>query len=300
MKTGLVYVHAMTPLHPGTGQALDVIDLPVARERATDLPYAPGSSLKGVLRDRLRQHEAVRTLFGPGTGDQASEHAGAVAFGDARLLLFPVRSVTRLFCWVTSPYLVRRFLRDRTDVGLEPLVEIEELRELGVTDRSVRVSDDSVLSRVGAAARVFLDDADLPGTPSDALKRLAEGLAAELLDEAWRADLPERLVVVSDGQMRAFVTQATEVVARIKLDEDRGTVTKDKGNLWYEEALPTETVLYSAVYCEQSRRAGEQRSAQDHWDALAGVPSVQLGGKASVGRGLCRLAWVGSGDGEGR
>ena len=51
MKSRLVFVHAISPLHAGTGQGVGVIDLPVAREKATGLPYFPGSSLKGVLRD---------------------------------------------------------------------------------------------------------------------------------------------------------------------------------------------------------------------------------------------------------
>jgi len=36
-------------------------------------------------------HSDIRTLFGPDSGD-ADSHAGALAFGDAHLLLLPVRS----------------------------------------------------------------------------------------------------------------------------------------------------------------------------------------------------------------
>ena len=48
----LLFLRALSPLHAGTGQGIGAIDLPIAREKATGIPYLPGSSLKGVLRDR--------------------------------------------------------------------------------------------------------------------------------------------------------------------------------------------------------------------------------------------------------
>ena len=50
MNTRLLVVHALSPLHAGTGQSFGAIDLAIARDRATDHPYLPGSSLKGSLR----------------------------------------------------------------------------------------------------------------------------------------------------------------------------------------------------------------------------------------------------------
>ena len=46
----LLFIHALTGLHPGGGTALGVVDLPVQRERHTHWPTIPGSSLKGVMR----------------------------------------------------------------------------------------------------------------------------------------------------------------------------------------------------------------------------------------------------------
>ena len=53
--SGLLFLHAQTAIHPGSGTALGVVDLPVQRERHTQWPVIPGSSLKGVLRDCCRQ-----------------------------------------------------------------------------------------------------------------------------------------------------------------------------------------------------------------------------------------------------
>lgn len=51
----LMFIHALTGLHPGSGTALGVVDLPVQRERHTQWPTIPGSALKGVLRDACRE-----------------------------------------------------------------------------------------------------------------------------------------------------------------------------------------------------------------------------------------------------
>ena len=51
MEALLLFVHALSPLHVGIGQGVGLIDLPIAREKATGLPILPGSSLKGALRD---------------------------------------------------------------------------------------------------------------------------------------------------------------------------------------------------------------------------------------------------------
>ena len=38
---------------------------------------------------------------------------------------------------------------------------------------------------------------------------------------------------------------STEVIARTKIDSNTGTVDKKIGGLWYEEYLPTDSILYS-------------------------------------------------------
>ena len=47
MKTLLYGLLAETSIHPGAGQSSGFVDLPVAREAATDYPVIVGSSLKG-------------------------------------------------------------------------------------------------------------------------------------------------------------------------------------------------------------------------------------------------------------
>ena len=56
----LLYLHAITSLHPGSGTALGVVDLPIQRERHTGWPVIPASSIKGVFRDACRRKDADR------------------------------------------------------------------------------------------------------------------------------------------------------------------------------------------------------------------------------------------------
>ena len=49
MKRHLLTLYTRTPLHVGSGTSVDVVDLPIMRERITGFPVIPSTSLKGVL-----------------------------------------------------------------------------------------------------------------------------------------------------------------------------------------------------------------------------------------------------------
>ena len=105
MAVKLMWVHALSALHAGTGQGVGTIDLPIARERSTNLPLVPGSSIKGCLKDTFEDSPEREAVFGK------QESAGLLQVADARLLLLPVRCLGATFMWVTSPYVLRRLRR---------------------------------------------------------------------------------------------------------------------------------------------------------------------------------------------
>src|SRR5581483_9391137 len=117
--TALLFIYVETPLHPGSTRGLGAVDLPIQRERTTGYPIVQSSSLKGRLRaeagSRLTTEE-VEAVFGPET-ERAGDHAGALSTGDARLLLFPVRSLAGVSAWTTSVDLLARFRRVATLAG---------------------------------------------------------------------------------------------------------------------------------------------------------------------------------------
>jgi len=108
MDADVFFIHAMTPLHPGTGQGIGVIDQPVARESATGVPFLPGSSIKGVFRSECERGDLAQRVYGADAQSRET-FAGSLQFTDARVLFLPVRSLNGLFAWVTAPFMLQRF-----------------------------------------------------------------------------------------------------------------------------------------------------------------------------------------------
>ena len=45
-----VYIKAISPVHAGTGQSIDSVDMPIQRERHSGIPKIEGSGLKGSIK----------------------------------------------------------------------------------------------------------------------------------------------------------------------------------------------------------------------------------------------------------
>lgn len=286
MTARIVFIHAYTSLHPGTGQGVGVIDLPIAREAATGVPYLPGSSLKGVLRDLAQSN--VDRIFGPEAGSitDANARAGAVMFSDQRLLLFPARSLAGTMAWVTSPFILQRFRRDC--IRLAGDVPPDMPANPGEGTAMVATETDLVIS--GTRQMVVLEDIDLTSQPdnedSSTVRAWAAWLGARLFpnEPEWQESLARRLCIVHDDILSFLLDTATEVIARNQLTDN-----KTSGNLWYEEALPAETILAGLVLAQQVGADG--MAPQDVLDEIATLVAtpVQLGGHATIGRGICRI-----------
>lgn len=289
MTPRLYHLHAMSALHCGTGQSVGVIDLPIARDRATHLPLVPGSSLRGVLRDTFdRRDKALTTaLFGPrgiDGNDQACE--GALAVGDAHLLLLPVRALAGIVAYATCPFILRRYAADLPPADRERLAEVPAP---GATE-AIHAKD----NLNAAGGKVVLEDLDLSPRHAPPGDRWAEAIAQAVWpdDADARGDLQKRFLVLPDNVFAFLAETATEIRARIAVDPDTGTVKP--GALWYEENLPAETVLWGIYALGGSRVLGDGARtadvlARDLAHALAPYKLLQLGGKAGVGRGLTRF-----------
>jgi CRISPR-associated protein Cmr4 len=285
-----------------------VIDLPIAREKATAIPYVPGSSVKGVLREAsaAAQEAATVKVFGPDTNN-AALHAGSLQIGDARLLLLPVRSVLGTFAWVTSPYLLHRLVRDQITGAPAPIPTPTSESTCLIAHAG------SLLVHGGAGApKVFLEDLDLAATPQDEVSRWAAWLGLQLFPDPppppdaatppapvmtapvaqhWRQQLAGRLCIVHDNVLSFLLDTATEVRARIKLDAATKTVDQTVGGLWYEEALPAETVLVSLAVATPVRMHNQTLSPADIFALIGRLTAgpLQFGGKATVGYGVCHV-----------
>lgn len=280
----LLYLHALTGLHPGSGAALDVIDLPVQRERHTGWPLIPGSSLKGVLRAATRpDDEDARgdwlRVFGPET-KEADKHAGALTLTDARVLAFPVRSLKGVHAWVTCPAVLDRFRQDLRLAGETP--ELPDLPD-GMAAGSILCAAEPL---VIDESHVMLEEFDFRRDGETA--GWGEVLAARVTgDAAVAARLRSRLAILSDDDFGHFVQYATEVTARIGLDPQTKTVSK--GALFYQEVLPAETLFHAVVLSEGRNANGVAITGGEALDWLTRrLPEViQVGADETIGRGYC-------------
>lgn len=246
-------------VHVGSEGGEGVVDLPVAREAATDYPYIPGSGLKGALRDWARQHRISNEehLFG------RQDNAGQLLLSDARLLLLPVRSLHGSYCWATCTHLLERYLRDSARMGQQGSVSIEGLEEAGGY-----LGADALPEYLILEERSFGRRGVLPAGLIEVLGRLIAHASA-------RGRLARQVVVLHDYDFAWFARYGLPVQARNVLDKD----TKTSNNLWYEESLPPDTLLY-ALLGERGRG-----SAAELIDALEAKPYLQAGGNETIGQG---------------
>ncbi len=289
MQSRVFHLHTLSPLHCGIGQSAGVVDLPIARARASQLPIAPGSSLRGVLRSHLESRgepkKAVEWLFGPRNVNNAEEaRAGALAVGDAHLLLLPVRSLAGILCYATSPFVLRRYHQDLRRAGHTP-----PTLPTSPSDQQARVAMDScnVIDN-----KLVLEDLDLPAVTEPSLTPWAEHLATTLHpdDSDGQQDLTQRLALLPDNLFSFLAETATEIRTRIAINPESGTVKR--GALWYEESLPAEALLWGN-YALTSAVPDDETGDSLRKALPGGETLLQLGGDAGVGRGLVRLLTLG-------
>lgn len=281
--TALLGLLAETSIHAGAGQNAGVIDLPIQRESHTHWPVVFGSAVKGALRARADELNApwLTAVFGPDTKN-ASDHAGSLLVGDARLLLLPVRSLTGHFKWVTCPALLKRFAADAKRLGLVTFA-IDQIPELPD-------SNAALLPVPSNTHALYLEEFRFTPAAGDFTAIIAA--LAQLMgrDDAVQV-LQTQLALVHDDRFSHLAQFATPVNAHVCIENKTKTVKP--GALWYEESLPPDTLLYVALNAQKARTEGSDKSAPEVLahvtDELFKRPYLQLGGNETVGMGWCKV-----------
>lgn len=291
MKAAMLALLAETPLHPGVGHDDGEVDLPVAREAATGIPRIPPSGVKGAFREQAwqRKYEALAAADPPGSDEACAEAAeleakqlfgdsddtygaACLAFSEARLLLLPVRSLDRVYRWVTCDLLIERFLRFCRLAGLPALDWW----------RPNLARYEAVVS--GTGGKIFLEDLvfdarDPIDEEEGRVDTLREALQPMLGYEKTDSRLAERLTLIGDDAFGELVQRALPVLARNQLDE-----RKVSRQLFYEETLPPDTLLYALV-------AETRPDSLARLDDLVGddQPYLRFGGNETLLQGWCRV-----------
>jgi len=306
----MLFIYVETPLHVGGGRSLGAVDLPIQRERTTGYPMVQASSLKGKLRaladpqgqdDGRLSREEFLAIFGPEAGPGASEYAGALSVGDARLLLFPVRSLAGVFAWTTSRNALARFQREAETMGLT--LDWKLPPEPG--KNQAWVGEGTVLK---AGDSVVLEEFSFAPQTEQLANTIAQWLAQQALPEAkeyeyWRDSLPRRLCILPEDAFRDFTLYATEVETHVKLDPSTKTVASG-GALWTSESLPADSLLYAPLLATPSRIG--KKGAGDRWEPTVrldgegilkkieelSLTRAQLGGDETTGQGMVALRLV--------
>lgn len=298
MRELALFLYTETSLHAGTGSTVSAVDLPIQRERTTRHPLVQGSGIKGALRSQLVNRDYEKALFGPSTddmdtlrkaGQENATYAGALSVGDARIVLFPVRSLTGVFAYITCSMVLARVRRNIPHLP-KFAQKVEPGQAVVTTHSSVTTSGQMVLEEfsfstqssdsVVSLAQWFADNA-LPLQPSE---------AEDDPYTYWRQKLPNSLVILSDDDFTEFTVNSTEIVTRVRIDSAKKTV--ERGALWTQEALPSDTLLMSNVNVSAPRN-GDQTSTDELTDGLVeSVPArIQVGGDETTGQGFVALRW---------
>ncbi len=286
-----VFLYAISPVNMGAGQAIGVIDNPIQRERHTRHPCFAGSGIKGAVRHGFEalggDTALIDALLGPEPGS-STLHAGAVSFGDAQLVLLPVRSLKGSYVYATCPYALSRAQRLLKLVG----IPIDWPTLPAVDEGNCLLANPALLS--GDKLHLEAFEYTAQEQESEAVKAIAEDLAARALPtgngyDFFRNKLKTDLVVLSDTDFAYFSENAMLVEPHVRIDPETGTAAD--GGLFYTENLPPESLLVAPVLASRTR-TGRQKDEEDAESVMAKIKNVidnkllQIGGDATTGRGL--------------
>jgi CRISPR-associated protein Cmr4 len=264
MKPNLAYLYLLSPLHTGgTSQEGNLVG--IARETHTELPYLPSSTIRGRLRAATAPKERQIKLWGNTLDDVTSGDnltQGNLWVGDGAILWFPVPSLSHGVVWITSQFLLKRWLR--------------------LTNKNLSIPEPGSFSK-GNKSNLFLKDAVFH--------------AQELnLWTDWKQYIPDgnnetktikKVLVMKEEDCQILIQSSLWRQVKVNLNEEKSVV----GGFRYEEAIPPETLMYFPW----DKTVAANGNASESVDSLKAIlngtekSAWQFGGQESLGRGLTEL-----------
>lgn len=295
---------ALDPIHVGTGgYRLGRVDNTIVRDKATNVPIIPGSSIEGTTRtyaafalmedgnsikggqgknkeylncagkdsDKKGQCGAceICIIFGFSKKDKSLH--GMAQFSDAKILFFPVYSMLGPV-WVTCPDILGNF-------GLT-----ESLSD----ENTIKTTFDVPNNRLNLGW-LYLEKKNRFPIPDGAFKEIPQ-------------QIKNKLVLVSDKLFSQIVKSNLEVRTSVSIDPQTGAA--EDGALFTYEAIPRSTILYfDIIYNDPNKFPAIRNDLRSiSMDSIVenGLNLMKLLGIGGMGtRGFGRLEIYLSGSGTG-
>lgn len=272
-------MRAVTNLHVGSGETnYGVIDKLIERDAATGFPCINSSGLKGAIKQKFNDVDSKKLIevFGSDSTKNKSKNSdrkateknqdkeddtsqGKCNFLPAHLLALPVRSDKTPFFLATSPGLLKGFMDAYEDIigSKHNSYDLAESAKghAGKCSLPLQANQKADLGQAGEASG---------GLPADFVTKLQTLLGTN-----------HPVAVISDELMIELCNDLNlPVIARNSLEDGQSK------NLWYEQVLPRESVLYFPIMWDKDRSAD--------FDLTKGM--LQVGGNASVGYGFTKIS----------
>jgi len=312
----MVFFYTEWPVHAGSGSSVGVVDLPIQREVFTGLPIFQPSGLKGALREYFeanfpsRENEIkIKQVFGPPKG---ADHAGAISLSQARVILFPLASAKGVFSYATCPLCLQLLKRDLAAIGYQipdELADIplttEETPPRPLEGIALVPKADPANNLLGSDqvinSKVILGEFAFEASPHSKLSVIAKWLSEHAIPQSdeykpWQEKVKQSLIILDNDSFRNLTSTRTEVVTRNIIGE-KGT----SDNVWTEEYLPTDTLLYSILSAHDPLDSGNEvirlknaKEVIDYIKAPNSIPTSRFffGGDQTVGRGLLKVQFL--------
>lgn len=295
-KNQLLLLKTITPLHAGSGVNSSYVDLPIQREQTTGYPKIEASSFKGALKHAFKRYskDDIDSIFGT-DGDSSEEarlnkyKSGEVSFSECKILTFPVRSIKGVYSLITSRNILERYFEylslidDRMNEDFNNFLDyISCISE----DKCICLSDSINIISQGSGDIVKLGN----HTFDVGILDIYYPDSKRILKSVGIIDL-DRLIILNDSIASQFLSIETEIVTRIRIEDDENCRKVENG-LFTEELLPEGSVLYSLL--SEFRDINTEDSnyispLESFCNQLKEMPYIQVGGDATLGRGKVKV-----------
>jgi len=278
MSTQFYLLRPFTNLHVGSGETnFGVIDNLIERDATTGFPCINSSGIKGAMKQMLHDEGVtspnLKNIFGSDTdrnyGDTGSGkkyQQGESNFLSAQILAIPVRSAKTPFVLATCPQIIQHFLTFWKDLTNQDHTKNKALENF--------VGLKPAIGKAFCLTKEIVDS-NLGGMGINMLSTPETFKNSDNIIRVF-GNTQHPICIISDENMIELCNDLNlPVIARNVLEDG------ESKNLWYEQVLPRESLLYFAVIWGN----GQQAIAEAH---ILNKP-LQLGGNASVGYGFTRL-----------